>query len=92
MILSGDTASARSETGETAASLKKARPLEDIGQALDIIEWAVASVPHDSVDALLRDSWRRVSPDRRQRFGKPSQPHCGKPTVDLGGHEPLPSR
>ena len=92
MILGGDTTAARGETGETAASLKKAGPEEYIDQERDIIEWAVAPVPHDAVDALLWNSWRRVSPDRRKRFGKPPQSHCGKPTVDLGGHEPSPSR
>jgi hypothetical protein len=92
VVLRGDTAAEPGEASEAAASLKKARSEEHIDQGLDVIKWAVAPVPDDPNDALLRNSRRRVSPDRRQRFREPAQPHCGEPTVDLGGHKPSPSR
>jgi hypothetical protein len=92
MILDSHTATSRGESGEAAASLKKASPEEYVDQSLDIIEWPVAPFPRNPIDVLLGYAWRRVRPDRRQHLRKPPQPYRGQPTVDLNRHEPSPSR
>jgi hypothetical protein len=72
VVLGGDPTAKPGQAGYAAALLKKPRPEEHIDQALNVVKWAVAPVPHDTDDALFRDSRRGMSPNRRQCFRKPA--------------------
>jgi hypothetical protein len=77
VILGGDTPSATGQAGEATSSLEKTCAEEHVDQALNVIEWTVAPVPHDTDNALLRNPRRWMASDRRKCFGKSSYPYCG---------------